>query len=80
MQTMFTLGLAKIMIKWMMKLFFFFLVCVCGEKMNDEIVVQRRLRLFWLKMKFGNHFSENNVFGWYGKFGQTENVFSLTEN
>ena len=31
-------------------------------------------------MKFGNHFSENKVFGWYGKFGQTENIFSLTEN
>ena len=39
---MFTLGLAKIMIKWMMKLFFFFL----GEKMNDEIVVQLRQKTF----------------------------------
>ena len=39
-----------------------------------------RLHLFWLKMKFGNHFPENNVFGWHGKFGQTENIFSLTEN
>ena len=23
---------------------------------------------------------ENKVFGWHGKFGQTENIFSLTEN
>ena len=39
-----------------------------------------RLRLFWLKLIFGNHFPENKAFGWYVKFGQTENVFSLTEN
>ena len=39
-----------------------------------------RLRLFWLKMKFGNHFLENKAFGWHGKFGQTENIFSLIEN
>ena len=39
-----------------------------------------RLRLFWLKLIFGNHFPENKVFGCYVKFGQTENVFSLTEN
>ena len=31
-------------------------------------------------MKFGNHFPENKAFGWHGKFGQTENIFSLTEN
>ena len=31
-------------------------------------------------MIFGNHFPENKAFGWYVKFGQTENVFSLTEN
>ena len=31
-------------------------------------------------MIFGNHFSENKAFGWYVKFGQTENVFSLIEN
>ena len=41
MQIMFTLGFAKIMIKWMMKFFFFF-----GEKMNDEIVVQLRQKTF----------------------------------
>ena len=39
-----------------------------------------RLRLFWLKLIFGNHFPENKAFGCYVKFGQTENVFSLTEN
>ena len=31
-------------------------------------------------MIFGNHFPENKAFGWDVKFGQTENVFSLTEN
>ena len=31
-------------------------------------------------MIFGNHFSENKAFGCYVKFGQTENVFSLTKN
>ena len=40
MQILFTLGLAKIMIKWMMMIFFF------GEKMNDEIVVQLRQKTF----------------------------------
>ena len=31
-------------------------------------------------MKFENHFPENKAFGWHGKFGQTKNIFSLTEN
>ena len=43
-------------------------------------LLKLRLRLLWLKMKFGNHFPENKAFGWHGKFGQTENIFNLTEN
>ena len=37
-----------------------------------------RLRLVRLKLIFGNQFPENRVFGCAVKFGQTENIFSLT--
>ena len=55
------------------------------RKLNDERWKKKskqglRLRLFWLKLIFGNHFPENKTFGCYVKFGQTENVFSLTES
>ena len=37
-----------------------------------------RLRLFRLNLISGNQFPENRAFGCAGKFGQTENIFSLT--
>ena len=37
-----------------------------------------RLRLVRLKLIFGNQFPENRAFGCAVKFGQTENIFSLT--
>ena len=50
-----------------------------GSTEIDFRMLTLRLRLVRLKLISGNQFPENRAFGCVVKFGQTENVFSLTE-
>ena len=51
---------------------------ICEVHILQDLHFSFRLRLVRLKLISGNQFPENRAFGCAVKFGQTENIFSLT--